>query len=87
MRLFAHIINGITMLLLAIPVSFAVASQPEPLSPELAAKKENFRRQQDQKITHEKRKTAANALKAERRKIYNAHQQHTVAPPTAIEFK
>lgn len=44
------------------------------MKPELAAKKENHRRQEEQRITKEKRKVAVDALKAERLKIYKAKQ-------------
>lgn len=44
-------------------------------SPELAAKREMVRKQQEQRVTHEKRKAAANNLKAERIRIYQAKQQ------------
>ena len=46
----------------------------KPSSAHLAAKTEMVRTQQEQRITHEKRKTAAEALKAERMKVYNAKQ-------------
>jgi hypothetical protein len=45
-----------------------------PLTPELAAKKEMVRKQQEQRVTPEKRKAAADNLKAERTKVYNAKQ-------------
>jgi aspartate-semialdehyde dehydrogenase len=45
------------------------------MKPELAAKKENHRKQEEQRITKEKRKVAVDALKAERLKIYKAKQE------------
>lgn len=57
--------------LLSLPVTFAAAA---PLTPELAAKREMVRKQQEQRITPEKRKKAVEALKAERIKIYKAKQ-------------
>ena len=45
-----------------------------PLTPELAAKREMVRKQQEQRVTPEKRKAAADNLKAERTKVYNAKQ-------------
>lgn len=45
------------------------------MKPELAAKKENHRKQEDQRITKEKRKASVDALKAERIKIYQAKQE------------
>ncbi|MBL0225462.1 MAG: hypothetical protein IPQ16_07755 [Geobacteraceae bacterium] len=47
-----------------------------PLTPELAAKREMVRKQQAQRITDADRKAAADALKAERSKIYKAKQEH-----------
>jgi len=52
----------------------AFASNGAPMKPELAAKKEMVRKQQEQRITPEKRKAAAENLKAERVKIYRAKQ-------------
>lgn len=45
-----------------------------PLTPELAAKREMVRQQQEQRVTPAERKTAVDWLKAERLKIYNARQ-------------
>ena len=47
---------------------------PTPMTPELAAKREMIRKQQEQRITPDKRKKAIDALKAERLKVYNAKQ-------------
>jgi hypothetical protein len=44
------------------------------MTPELAAKKEMVRKQQEQRITPEKRKAAAESLKAERLRVYKAKQ-------------
>ena len=52
----------------------AFAGNGAPMKPELAAKKEMVRKQQEQRITPEKRKAAAEGLKAERVKIYRAKQ-------------
>ena len=51
------------------------------MSPELAAKREMVRKQQEQRVTHEKRKTAANNLKAERIRIYQAKQAAKKSAP------
>ena len=51
------------------------------MTPELAAKKEMVSKQQEQRITDPKRKTAAAALKAERLKIYDARQEALKAAP------
>ncbi len=53
----------------------AFAKEKGPMTPELAAKKENHRKQEEQRITPEKRKAAVEALKAERIKIYKAKQE------------
>ncbi len=45
-----------------------------PMKPELAAKKEMVRKQKEQQVTPAERKAAADWLKAERVKIYNAKQ-------------
>ena len=45
-----------------------------PMTPDLAAKREMVRKQQEQRITPEKRKAAAESLKAERIKVYQAKQ-------------
>jgi hypothetical protein len=71
------------------------ADEAVPLTPEMAAKREMIQRQQDQRITHEKRKAAAEALKAERAKVYKAKQaaqqqdagQQPDAAPAAPETK
>jgi hypothetical protein len=60
--------------LLSLAGGLAFASNGAPMKPELAAKKEMVRKQQEQRITPEKRKAAAEALKAERVKIYKAKQ-------------
>ncbi len=58
--------------LLSVTGTFAFAGHNRPLTPELAAKKEMVRKQREQRVTPTQRKTAAEALKAERLKIYNA---------------
>lgn len=64
---------GVTMItsLLTMAGTFAFA---EPMKPELAAKREKVRQQQEQRVTKEKRQVATDGLKAERAKIFNAHQ-------------
>jgi hypothetical protein len=61
-------------LLLSLAGGFAYAAPKAPMKPELAAKREMVRKQQEQRITPEKRKAAAEALKAERVKVYQAKQ-------------
>jgi hypothetical protein len=46
-----------------------------PLTPELAAKREMVRKQEEQRVTPQKRKAAADNLKAERTKVYKAKQE------------
>lgn len=60
--------------LLAFAAQFAVAAKEKPMTPEVAAKKENFRKQNEQRVTDKQRKTAAENLKAERLKVYKAKQ-------------
>lgn len=70
--------------LLSLAGTLALAA---PMKPELAAKKENYRRQKEQQITPEKRKIAAEALKAERIKVYNAKQAAKQSTPATINTK
>jgi hypothetical protein len=71
-----------------LPLSgLALAEDAQPLTPELAAKREMVRKQQDQRITPEKRKAAAEALKAERLKIHQAQQDLGIAPATPQQGK
>jgi hypothetical protein len=49
------------------------------LTPEMAAKREMVRNQQEQRVTPEKRKAAAEALKAERIKVNKAKQEAQIA--------
>ena len=60
--------------LLSLAGGLACAADSVPMTPEYAAKKENFRKQHEQRITPEKRKAAADNLKAERLKVYQAKQ-------------
>ncbi len=73
----------LSVMLLSNTVLPAHASQP-PLTPELAAKQENYRKQKAQQhITQDQRKAAAEALKAERIKVHQARQavkNHKPAP-------
>lgn len=52
----------------------AFAADSLPMTPELAAKRETVRRQEEQRVTPAKRKAAAEALKAERLKVHNARK-------------
>jgi hypothetical protein len=74
-------------LLLSLSAGFAGAAESAPMTPEYAAKKENHRKQQEQRITHDQRKSAAEGLKAERLKVYKAKQHAKHAKPETFEHK
>jgi len=57
--------------LLSLAGNLALAA---PMKPELAAKKEMVRKQKEQQVTPAERKAAADWLKAERLKVYQAKQ-------------
>lgn len=59
----------------------------KPSSAHLAAKREMVRKQQEQRVTDEKRKAAAENLKAERLKVYNAKQAVKQSTPQNIDSK
>jgi hypothetical protein len=63
------------------------ATPGKPSSEYLAAKREMVRKQQEQRVTNEKRKAAADALKAERLKVYNAKQAAQKSTPQNFETK
>jgi len=65
----------------------AFAGEGAPMTPELAAKREMVRKQQEQRITPEKRKAAAEALKAERLKVHKARQAAQQSAPVTTESK
>jgi hypothetical protein len=70
--------------MLACSAGIASAEGTGPMTPELAAKREMVRKQQDQRITPEQRAQAAEALKAERLKVYKAKlMTGKIAPPAA----
>jgi len=73
--------------LLSMAGGLAFAAEKAPMTPELAAKRENVRKQQEQRITPEKRKAAAEALKAERLKVYKAKQALQQTAPSTIDTK
>ncbi len=58
-----------------------------PLTPELAAKRETTRKQLEQRVTSEKLKAAAEALKAERLKVHQARQAVQNITPPVMENK
>lgn len=71
------------VLLLSLAGGIAFASD-KTMTPEIAAKKEMVRKQEAQRITPDKRKAAAEALKAERLKVYQARQAVQQANPTPV---
>lgn len=83
-----QVCNIIATLLMTVLLSlvggFAVAA---PMTPELAAKKEMVRKQQEQRITPEKRKAAAEALKAERLKVQKAKEAVQQSTPVTTDNK
>lgn len=80
---FGTICLAMTITFLALSGGYAYATERplRPLTPEMAAKKEMVRKQHQQRVTNEQRKSAAEALKAERIKIYNAKHGLTPATP------
>lgn len=74
-------------LLLSSAGGFAFAAERSPLTPELAAKQETVRRQQEQRVTPEKRKAAAEALKAERLKVHQAREAAKNPTPVTKDEK
>jgi len=62
------------MLLLSSAGGLAFAGNLAPMTPELAAKREMVGKQRAQRVTHLQRKSAGEALKAERMKVYQARK-------------
>lgn len=74
-RKLGNIVMSLMMtVLLSLAGGAAFAADTTPMTPELAAKREMVRNQQEQRITPEKRKAAVEALKAERLKVYKARE-------------
>lgn len=65
----------------------ALAANGKQLNPDLATKREMVHKQQEQRVTPEKRKAAAEALKAERLRVYRAKQTFKQANPSGNEQK
>lgn len=63
----------------------AFAADGAPMTPELAAKREVIRKQEEQRVTPEKRKAAADALKAERLRVYQAKEAAKKLNPSSSE--
>lgn len=66
---------------------FANAAAEPPMESELAAKKEMVRKQRAQRITPEKRKAAAQALKDLRVKVHKARQDNPKTISNPLEDK
>jgi len=78
---------AIMALLLSLASGIAFAGNGHQVNPELAQKREMVRKQQEQRITPEKRKNAAEALKAERLRVYKAKQAAQGSAPAPLETK
>lgn len=63
-----------TALALSLATGGAIAASDAPMTPELAAKSQMVHKQEEQRISRQKQKAAAEALKAERIRVYNAKQ-------------
>ncbi|MBC7962607.1 MAG: hypothetical protein H7Y05_06650 [Steroidobacteraceae bacterium] len=86
-KISTSILTVMTTVLLSLAGGLAMAADSAPMTPELAAKKETVRKQQEQRITPEKRKAAAEALKAERLKIHKARQAAKQSTPVTTDSK
>ena len=85
-RLLGSIATAVMMtLLLSSAGGLAFARDRVPMTPELAAKKEMVRKQRAQRVTNAQRKDAAQALKAERLKVYQARKATRQATPAPTE--
>lgn len=76
-KLIAKAIMLTLMLVMACGVAFAEGKPP--MTPERAATVERIKKQKEQIPTHEKKKAAADSLKAERLKIYKAKKEAEAA--------
>ena len=79
-------IAAILMMALLLPLAGGIAFGA-PMTPEYAARKENFRKQKEQQITQPQRKAAAEALKAERLRVYKAKQAVRQSKPVQPDNK
>jgi len=75
------------LLSLAGGLAFAEPTRGGAASPDLDLKREMVRKQQEQRLTPEKRKAAAEALKAERLRVHKAKQAAKESPPVTKENK
>lgn len=58
-----------------------------PMTPQIAAKKEMVRKQEGQRVSDLQRRSAADSLKAERKRVYLAKQLTGKTKPEKIESK
>lgn len=65
-------VHAVLLVVMMFVLTYAQSAAAVPLTPEIAAKVETTRKQQEQRVTQDKKTAAAEALKAERLKIYNA---------------
>lgn len=72
-------------MLMSLTGQLAFAADEKPMKPEVAAKKENFSKQHDQRITPEKRKAATEALKAERLRVHKAKEAVKQSQPAPMD--
>lgn len=74
MRLKKGTVAMVVTLALSVAAGGAFGAGETPMTPELAAKSEMVRKQEEQRISPQQKKAAAEALKAERTRVYNAKQ-------------
>lgn len=74
MRLKKGTVATLVTLALSVAAGGAFAAGETPMTPELAAKSEMVRKREEQRISPQEKKAAAEALKAERIRVYNAKQ-------------
>ena len=74
-------------LLMSLSGQLALAGGTTPMKPEAAAKRENFDKQHEQRVTPEKRKAAIEALKAERLRLHQAKEAAKQSQPASIDNK
>lgn len=66
----------IAILLSLTSIELYAAGKPNrPMTPEVAAKRENFRKQQEQRVTQPQRDAASKSLKDKRREILRAKKR------------
>ena len=87
MTTFSFLMAMMVTVLLLFASGLVFAANRAPMTPELAAKKETVRKQEEQRITPEKRKAAAEALKSERLKVQQARQAVQQSTPVTTDNK